>query len=283
MKQFVCFFLLVGISISAQIKSVVKDSLTGKPIPYVGIWTNSETKSFSSDKKGKFEIPKENTIEELLFFTSKYQAKKITIHQLKESIYLTPISEEKAANKPIQKTEKIILNEFKFSKNYTAIAFDEQTTLLAKYIPYNESYSQTKFLKNIQIGLVSCLQNSVCKIRFFEADSEGNPSNEIANSEVISKIYMQDETSKTETNSKINLIKKQIEFSKNGLFVALEIMFLDENYTCLPFDNSKEHCFLNPKIISFEKSGEKTWAYINGKWIKNDDDSNFAVNLTLTN
>ena len=52
------FLLLVFItcSISAQIKGVVKDSLTGKPIPYVNIWVENENIGSTSEENGTFSI-----------------------------------------------------------------------------------------------------------------------------------------------------------------------------------------------------------------------------------
>ncbi len=41
MKVILLLFLS-SISLSAQTKGVVKDSLTGKPIPYVNIWVENE-------------------------------------------------------------------------------------------------------------------------------------------------------------------------------------------------------------------------------------------------
>jgi len=49
-------FILMSLSGSAQIKGVVKDSLTGKPIPYVNIWVEHENAGTTSKEDGTFEI-----------------------------------------------------------------------------------------------------------------------------------------------------------------------------------------------------------------------------------
>ena len=41
-KRLLMVLFLVSMSISAQIKGVVKDSITGKPISYVSIWVENE-------------------------------------------------------------------------------------------------------------------------------------------------------------------------------------------------------------------------------------------------
>ncbi|WP_396162533.1 hypothetical protein [Flavobacterium sp.] len=41
-KRLLLFLLLLGFYTSAQIKGVVKDSISGEPIPYVNIWVENE-------------------------------------------------------------------------------------------------------------------------------------------------------------------------------------------------------------------------------------------------
>jgi CarboxypepD_reg-like domain len=50
------FLVLVFLccSLQAQIKGVVEDSLTGKPIPYVNIWVENENIGTTSEENGTF-------------------------------------------------------------------------------------------------------------------------------------------------------------------------------------------------------------------------------------
>ena len=56
MKYLITFLYLVTISLSAQIKGVVKDSISGEPIPYVNIWVENEAIGTTSEANGTFEI-----------------------------------------------------------------------------------------------------------------------------------------------------------------------------------------------------------------------------------
>ena len=52
-KTLLIVLVLIGFSVSAQIKTFVKDSLTGKAIPYLGIWSMDSDYALTSNKKGK--------------------------------------------------------------------------------------------------------------------------------------------------------------------------------------------------------------------------------------
>jgi hypothetical protein len=67
MKAILLLFLF-SISLSAQIKGVVKDSLTGNPIPYVNIWIENENIGTTSEEDGSFLIDLKN--DSVLFFSA---------------------------------------------------------------------------------------------------------------------------------------------------------------------------------------------------------------------
>ena len=53
-NRLILFFLVVSQFALSQIKGVVKDSLSGEPIPYVNIWVENETIGTISEKDGSF-------------------------------------------------------------------------------------------------------------------------------------------------------------------------------------------------------------------------------------
>ncbi len=56
MKEKIVFAVLFVTSIcsSSQIKGVVKDSISGEPIPFVNIWVENETIGTTSEADGTF-------------------------------------------------------------------------------------------------------------------------------------------------------------------------------------------------------------------------------------
>ena len=56
MRLTITFLLLFTNILSAQIKGVVKDSISGKPIPYVNILVEDENIRTTSEEDGEFTI-----------------------------------------------------------------------------------------------------------------------------------------------------------------------------------------------------------------------------------
>ncbi len=67
-------FIFTTFTISAQIKGVVKDSLTGKAISYVNIWVQNENIGVSSEENGEFTINTTKT-KNLIFSALGYEKK----------------------------------------------------------------------------------------------------------------------------------------------------------------------------------------------------------------
>ena len=75
MKVFL--FLFLTLSLSAQIRGVVKDSISGEPIPYVNIWVENETIGTTSELDGSFSLDiKEEKV--LVFSALGFETKKIS-------------------------------------------------------------------------------------------------------------------------------------------------------------------------------------------------------------
>ena len=68
-KRLFLALVLVTFSLSAQIKGIVKDSLTGKPIPYVNIWVQNENIGSTSEENGTFFINTTEKRKKLIFST----------------------------------------------------------------------------------------------------------------------------------------------------------------------------------------------------------------------
>ena len=75
MNKFLVLFF-ISFSLSAQIRGVVKDSISGEPIPYVNIWVENETIGTTSETNGSFSLDiKEEKV--LVFSALGYESKKL--------------------------------------------------------------------------------------------------------------------------------------------------------------------------------------------------------------
>src|SRR5574343_1154964 len=72
--KYIIFLYLTSFSISAQIRGVVKDSLSGEPIPFVNIWVKNENIATTSEIDGSFFLetkPEKKIIFSILGFEKK--------------------------------------------------------------------------------------------------------------------------------------------------------------------------------------------------------------------
>ena len=79
MKRLRLLFLLVNLVAFAQTKGVVKDSISGKPIPYVNIWVQNENIGTTSQEDGTFEINTNDKSKKLSFNAIGFEKKIVTI------------------------------------------------------------------------------------------------------------------------------------------------------------------------------------------------------------
>jgi hypothetical protein len=156
MNKFLVLFF-ISFSLSAQIKAVVKDSLSGEPIPYVNIWVENETVGTTSEIDGTFSLAiKEEKV--LVFSALGYETKKLT--STNEVIFLKPIAyelNEVVVEQPRFK-EEIEIGNFHKSAGYHISGDLEWSN--AKYFKYELTYEETKFVKKIKITTRSKVNNA---------------------------------------------------------------------------------------------------------------------------
>jgi hypothetical protein len=98
------FFFFITFSLSAQIKGVVKDSISGEPIPYVNIWVENEAIGTTSETDGSFTL--EIKGEKILVFSALgYETKRITSNI--QTVVLKP---------KVMELKEVIVEQPKFKK-----------------------------------------------------------------------------------------------------------------------------------------------------------------------
>ena len=76
-KRLIWFFLIVSQFVFSQIRGVVKDSISGEPIPYVNIWVENETVGTTSEADGSFSLDiKDEKV--LIFSALGFETKKLS-------------------------------------------------------------------------------------------------------------------------------------------------------------------------------------------------------------
>jgi len=222
-KSLFSFLILMSCSLLAQIKGVVKDSLTGQPIPYVNIWVENENVGSTSEENGTFLINTTAKQKNLIFSTLGYEKKIIKFSEASQVI-LKPIAyslDEIVISKSIG-TKKVEIGK---TNNEIYQAFDNGPKIDTKFFPYNSTYKKTKYIKQVTIYTDSRIENAIIKIHFYNVDSKGFPSEELLEKDLIVTVK------KGTRINRFDLKEFNLKFPKNGLFVGFEKLMIEKNKT----------------------------------------------------
>jgi len=218
MYKFLFFFLTF--SLSAQIKGVVKDSISGQPIPYVNIWVENETIGTISEIDGSFVLATSSD-KNIVFSILGYNKKTLKANQT-EIVLLNPtvfdLKEMVIVNK--KETKQV---EIGIIKNSTFQAFDNGPKIEAKFFPYEKAYSKTRFIKEVTIFTDSRIDKATIKLHFYKVNENGAPGEELLTKDFMVTL------NKGVIKHKFNLSNLDLEFPKNGLFVAYEKLLIEQN------------------------------------------------------
>jgi hypothetical protein len=219
-KRLLLVLFLLGFYTSAQIKGVVKDSLSGEPIPYVNIWVENETIGTTSEIDGSFQLASPS-YKNIVFAILGYKKKTLKANQT-EIVLLNPtifdLKEMVIVNKKESKQVEIGI-----IKNSTFQAFDNGPKVEAKFFPYDKSYGKTLFIKEVTIFTDSRMENATIKFHFYKVKEDGSPGEELLTKDYIVTL------TKGVIKHKFNLSNLDLEFPKNGLFVAYEKLLIEKN------------------------------------------------------
>ncbi|WP_291114728.1 carboxypeptidase-like regulatory domain-containing protein [Flavobacterium sp. UBA6135] len=286
------FFLLFIISnLTAQISGVVKDSLTGKPIPYVNIWVENENIGTTSNEKGFFDLVL-NENKNIVFSALGYETKIISSLKAK-SVLLNPkiYQLEEVVVENLKKTKELEIGDAK-KIHHTQLSGDKPW-IYGKLFPFQEKYNETPYIKSISFYSNSEIKDAKLKIRIYEMN-DSIPSNDLLYEELIVSVK------KGMRNNKIDVSKNNIKFSEKGIVIGLEWLIIDENkyvfeYKSGKSKNKNEQINYAPSLVINYSETKNSFRYYGGKWVRNKiyaskkdkpwDNKVMtpAINLTLTN
>ncbi len=276
-KRLFLVLVLVTFSLSAQIKGVVKDSLTGKPIAYANIWVQNENIGSTSEENGTFFINTTAKDKKLIFSILGYEKKIIMASQVSE-VNLKPTAyslDEVVISKSIG-TKEIEIGK---TKNEIYQAFDNGPKIDTKFFAYLSSYKRTKYLKEVTIYTDSRIENAIIKIHFYNVDSNGFPAEELLDKDFVVTVK------KGTRVNRFDLTGFNLKFPKNGLFVGFEKLMIEKNKT------EKSITDLNTNITQLQKTyfpfvlynyveREFLYTFSGGKWnrLANQNSEKMMIN-----
>ena len=291
-KKLFFILILISSSITAQIKGLVKDSLTGKPIPFVNIWVENENIGTTSEENGEFTISSTEKNKNLIFSALGFEKKTIkALENLKVNLKPTIYQLDEVAIVAQRLETKTI--EIGKTKNEICQAFDNGPRIDTKFFPYYSAYKKTKFIKQIAITTDSKIEEAMIKIHFYSVDSNGFPSKELLDKDCF--FFVKKGVKKTF----FNITKYNLRMPKNGIFVGFEKLIIEKN----KIEKTITDSYTNktqiqktyfPFVLYNYVEREFAFTYSGDKWNKKtkEDNSNLSgkmmiyepsINLILTN
>lgn len=289
-NRVIWIFLILTQFAFSQIRGVVKDSISGEPIPYVNIWVENETIGTTSETNGSFSLDiKEEKL--LVFSALGYESKKSSskneiillkpkVFELNEVVVTLP---KKTKEIEIGEAHKVHISQLSGNKPW----------IYAKLFNYDIKYKETPFIKKIVFYSNSDIKGAKIKIRIF-GFNDSIPTDDLIDEDIIVTVKggMKKHT--------IDVSKYSIELPKNGVVIGLEWLIIEENKYFFTYKETKtkEKVSLEnyaPSLVINHSTEEIAFTYSKGKWYKNKRHaSNFkkdwndkvntpAINLILTN
>ena len=277
-KRIVIVLFLVSCSISAQIKGVIKDSISGKPISYVNIWIQNENIGTTSEEDGTFRLHAAEKNKNLIFSALGFEKKvvkafdgmivslKPTTYQLDEVV----IGDKRAETKEIEIGQ---------TENSLYQAFDNGPRIDTKFFPYSTAYKKTKYIKKVSVQTDCRLPDAIVKIHFYSVDANGYPGEELLDKDFIVTVK------KGVRKTYFNVTNLNLRMPKSGIFVAFERLSIERNRATGSYA---------PFVLYSLIEKEHLFTFTGGKWIKKSKQNPVdgsdkmmihepAINLILTN
>lgn len=266
MNKFLVFFLFLTFSLSAQIRGVVKDSITGEPIPFVNIWVENETVGTTSESNGSFSLDiKEEKM--LVFSALGYEVKKASSKT--DIILLKP---------KVFELKEVVIEQPKFNKeievgNYETSGFRiglGNINSAVYFKPYDEMITHP-FLKEIKFLTKSDIEKAKIRIKILTINADNSPGESLIDEEIIVSVK------KGKNKNTIDLSGYRFKIPLNGFFISFEKLLIEENkyYTEHTYKDhqgnkiTQKSMSIEPELCFIPIEYDIIWqSTINGNWTK---------------
>ena len=288
-KKVLWLVLLIGFSVSAQIKGEVVDE-NNQPISYVNIWVENENIGTTSEENGMFSINATGN-KNLIFSALGYDKKTVKASEAQKVVLkINAIKIEEVVITKKQETREIEIGKVKIE---TYQAFDNGPRIDAKFFPYYVKYKKTKYIKQVTIITDSEIESATIKIHFYSVDANGYPGEELLSKDFLVSVK------KGVKKTFFNMSDLNLRMPKTGIFVGYEKLIIEKNkvektVTDLNTNQTKIQKTFYPFMLYNYVQRDFIYNFFGGKWnkqtkldINNPSEKMMvyepAINLVLTN
>ena len=265
-KRLIWIFLIVSQFALSQIKGVVKDSISGQPIPYVNIWVENETIGTTSEENGSFSLDiKEEKV--LVFSALGYESKKLSSKN--EIILLKP---------KVFELKEVVIEQPKFKKeieigNYESSGFRISIGNINSAILFkpNDEMLAHPYLKKVIFLTKSDIDKAKIRIKILRVDVHNSPGESLLDEEIIVIV------NKGKNKNSIDLSSYNFIIPKEGFFISFEKLLIEENkfYSEYTYKDklgkkiTRKSMSIEPELCFVPEENDIVWySTINGNWIK---------------
>lgn len=274
-NTFLLIFLMVCYHSISQNQFTLKSSEDDNAIKYANIYTSNKLIS-SSDSLGNFKIDNRflNSIIKITALGYKtldsvFLKDKSIIYMETETILLNEVVISNKVGKIKQKLGKVK------NGNVGIVCTLGNNTIsqVAKF--FKKDTVDKTYLEKIRFKTLCTEENRILSIYFYSVNDNGEPDKIINSEDIICKLK------KGHNTYEIDLNIHNISFPENGIFVALNYLFIEQN-RCYKKENT-EWYYYEPSIDAIETDNYlDSWYNLNGMWKKSNTYS-ISMELTLTN
>lgn len=288
---FFVFAFFIGFSAFSQVRGVVKDSITGVPIPYVTISVEKENFGTTAEENGEFVINVSQKSQNLVFYALGFARKVVPIAEASE-VRLKPTAfelDEVVISNRLESRQK----EIGKSENQIHEAFENAPRIDLKFFPYLPEYKKTKFIKHVSLVTDSKIDEATFKIHIYRVNSDGFPGEELIEKDFIVSV------GKGILKTKFDLRGFHLTMPKNGIFIGFERLLIAKNMVerTITDPNTKTtetQLKYYPLMLYDSVRRDFQFVFVDGKWTKktkpnpNDAEDKIriyepAITLILTN
>ncbi len=291
MKQKLLLLLIINATAFGQFKGIVKDSISGSPVPFVSIWSENQNIGTTSEENGEFAINTNSNSKKLIFSALGFEKKSVKISDAK-NVKLIPI-EYQLDEVVISGSKGTRQIEIGKTGNAVCQAFDNGPRIDVKFFPYSPSYKKTKYINQLTLYTDSRIEKATVRLHFYDVDENGFPNKELLKKDLIVTVR------KGTINNLIDISDLNLTMPKKGIFVGFEKLIIEKNKLEKTITNpntneTKTQTTYYPFILYNFVERDFMFTYSGGKWNKQtlNTDSNSkskerinepAINLILTN
>ncbi len=231
MKFFLVYLLIVStFKANCQLKSVLLDAHSKKAVPYASVYVKGQMKGTNAELDGTFQIEIESN-DSLIISSIGYNSLLLSFEELKDTLFMQP---EVLQLKQVKVTPKGRFKLFALTNklgNVSNFYFRNSSWKgtaghpyeIARLFKYEDNIASTRFVKSITFVTDSDVNDAVFLVKFYRKGNNGLPGELINESKIIAS------AKKGRNKTKISVEEEFIYFPKEGMFVGVEFLLVDQN------------------------------------------------------